>query len=450
MRILMVSLYPPVRDGIAAYAVQAVARLRREDHDVEVLSPGPSAAHHHLDLLGPRGAAALAKRVRGYDKIVVQFHPDVFYPVPASSTARVTESVALGLAFTAAREVEVRVHEIDYEWGRGNSAAALACRALWQTVDKIVVHTEAERDRFADAFRVAHDSIAVEPHGAHFLSHVTNDRAAARRRLGIPDDQLMFLAIGFIQPHKGFDRAIRAFAGADPAACRLDIVGSVRIEEPAYVEHLEEVLQMAATTPGVDVHVGYLSDADFDRWVVACDVVVLPYRSIWSSGVMERAALYERPVIATRVGGLADQAAGRSGITIVEDDTELAVAVRSVIGDAAGAVEHDPWPSHVADRDSIQAEIQARAAAMRPSPGGDATATTLTHRRDASAPLRRVHPLALPPPTSAGFGRGVIKHLVRRATAWQIDPLVHQLNSVHDAAIQSVERVPPEDGVVKG
>jgi hypothetical protein len=41
MRILMVSPYPPIRDGIAAYAVQTVAALRREGHEVEVPPPGP-------------------------------------------------------------------------------------------------------------------------------------------------------------------------------------------------------------------------------------------------------------------------------------------------------------------------------------------------------------------------------------------------------------------------
>lgn len=72
-RILVVSPYPPVRDGIATYALQTVRALRRQGHDVEVLSPGPSAAHHHLDLVGPRGALALAKRIRDYDRVIVQF-----------------------------------------------------------------------------------------------------------------------------------------------------------------------------------------------------------------------------------------------------------------------------------------------------------------------------------------------------------------------------------------
>src|SRR5439155_159192 len=74
------------------------------------------------------------------------------------------------------------------------------------------------------------------------------------------------------------------------------------------------------------IHERYVSDEEFDRWIVAADVVVLPYRHIWSSGVMERAALYDRPVIATRVGGLEAQA--RPGTMIVDDDEELARAMQ--------------------------------------------------------------------------------------------------------------------------
>ena len=61
-RILVVSPYPPVRDGIGAYAVQQVRALRKAGNRVEVLSPFPSAAHHHADLRGPGGAAAIVTR----------------------------------------------------------------------------------------------------------------------------------------------------------------------------------------------------------------------------------------------------------------------------------------------------------------------------------------------------------------------------------------------------
>ena len=103
MRILMVTPYPPARDGLANYAVQEVKRLRAEGHDVEVLSPGPSAAHHHLDLRGPRGALALGKRLRAYDRVIVQYHPAPFFDGVVTPRNRAATSAATSLVRSTRR-----------------------------------------------------------------------------------------------------------------------------------------------------------------------------------------------------------------------------------------------------------------------------------------------------------------------------------------------------------
>lgn len=442
----MVTPYPPARDGIASYAAQTVARLRAGGHDVEVLSPGPSAAHHHLDLLGPRGPLALAKRVRPYDKVIVQFHPDFFYPPGIEGLPRAAVSAALAVAFRLARSVEVVVHEIDYRRGRGRGPAALAEHRLWRSVERIVVHTEAERDDFHRSFKVSKDRVVVGAHGSDFIRRVESTREEARAALGLPAEPFLFLAIGFIQPHKGFDRAVRAFAacGAADRGARMDVVGSVRVEEAQYLDYLDELAGLVAATPGATLHTEYVSDADFDRWIVAADAVVLPYRFIWSSSVFERAALYGRPVIATRVGGLADQAGDRAGVTIVDDDAGLARAMAAALGDPAlvgAAASADPWPAELT-RAQLQHEIRTRAAAAR---GGAIVKDRRTAGAGpgravrASAPLRRVPSLVLPPPNSARPGAGLAKRVIRRLTAWQIDPVVDQVNRLQQAAIQALE-----------
>ena len=85
------SPYPPWRDGIGAYAVQQVRALARLGHHVEVLSPYPSAAHHHLDLVGPAVRLLSGGWPGGFDRMVVQFHPDIFYRVPATPGSRLVE-----------------------------------------------------------------------------------------------------------------------------------------------------------------------------------------------------------------------------------------------------------------------------------------------------------------------------------------------------------------------
>ena len=444
MKILVVSPYPPAPDGIASYAVQSVAALRAQGHDVEVLSPGPSAAHHHLDLVGPRGALALGKRLRGYDRVVVQFHPDFFFPLPPTPNAWTVESVALAAAFRAAKELHVVVHEIDYRNGKGAGPLALSSRLLWRSVDQILVHTEGERADFIEAFGVKPDRVQTLQHGGDFTKRTTHDRASARRSLGLPVAAHLFLSIGFVQRHKGFDRAVRAFDGLAPESSRLAVVGSARLDDEATAGYVSELTELAQQVPGVDLHIGYVSDELFDRWVVAADTVVLPYRSIWSSSVLERAALYERPVIVTDVGGLAEQAGDRS-VTVVADDEQLRAAMREAAGVTAlpgvtPAARSWPAASTAELRAVVQAEVQQRAAQHRRRGAAPTLAASTTPPTQATAPLRRLPALASPQVGSRSFAASLMKRVVRKLTAWQIDPLVQQVNALQAATTSAVER----------
>lgn len=436
-RILVVSPYPPIRDGIGTYAAQEVKRLLLEGHDVEVLSPQPSAAHHHLVLRGARGPVALAKRVAGYDRVIVQYHPDVFYPHPVGPAQKRAITLGLLAVCLRARNVEFRVHEFKPEWGGSE-----LLRRVWLAARRVEVHTETEREQLCAAYRLPADRVQLVEHGAHFEAHAADaDRDAVRAELGIGPEEHCFLSIGFLQPHKGFDRSIRAFArlGAEPGTARLDVVGGLRVEDAGYLAHVEDLRDLADATPGVHLHVGFVGDRRFDEWVLAADTIVLPYRTIWSSGVVERARLYGTPVIATRVGGLEAQAADVA--TFVDDDEGLVRAMTDALlrgRDAGAGASLDAgaeWAPIVApgdrpERERIQEALRVRAGVRaelaRPAPVGAAPRTT----RRGSRGLPR---LSMPQPESGrGIGR-LAKKLVFKLTYWQVAPIVHHVNELQRA-----------------
>ena len=446
MRILMVSPYPPKRDGIATYAAQAVAHLEAQGHQVEVLSPEPSAAHHHLDFhAGPRFGAALARRVPAYDKVVLQWHPAFFYR-SSEPLHRAAVDAALAVAFRRAKQVEVWVHEFEYEDARGTGLRSQACRALFRSATGLFFHSETERDRFLEVVPVDPARIHLAQHGESFVRRSRATREEARATLGVDPASTVFLCIGFIQEHKGFDRAVHAFSGLAAHGARLDIVGSTRLDEPDFVAHLNELDRLCAATPGATLHEGYVSDELFDRWIIASDVVVLPYRHIWSSGVMERAALYERPVIATKVGGLAEQAGDRL-VTLVDDDAGLASAMREALGVAADRVEQG-WDLDGDDLfTAVQGQVRQRARLVR---GGDVEFTggapvAAAPHEDAPAsgqatlPVKRLPGYSRPPATSLRPGVSQLKRAVRRLISWEVDPVVHHELLLQQAVVASVD-----------
>jgi hypothetical protein len=65
----------------------------------------------------------------------------------------------------------------------------------------------------------------------------------------------------------------------------------------------------------------YLADEEFDTWIAAADVFVLPYRRAWSSGALARAQALGTPAFVSSVGGLAEQSSGAD--RVFETDEEL-------------------------------------------------------------------------------------------------------------------------------
>jgi glycosyltransferase involved in cell wall biosynthesis len=187
-------------------------------------------------------------------------------------------------------------------------------------------HTRAEWSALESAYGVTVRG-SVIPHLVH-PAIAGADRDEARRALGIDAGGPVFVIPGFIQPSKGIDRALPAFQGGGSA--RLWIVGSVRdrtSENDAYIELLRRRTEQEIRMRLIEQ---FLGDEEFDRWIVAADWVLLPYRTSWSSGVLARAHALRTPAMVTAVGGLVEQA-GDDDVVVPNDDE----AIRRAIDEAA-------------------------------------------------------------------------------------------------------------------
>jgi glycosyltransferase involved in cell wall biosynthesis len=146
---------------------------------------------------------------------------------------------------------------------------------------------------------------------------MTKERARARLALRV--DGPLFVCAGFVQPDKGFDRAIRAFATAGSRG-RLAIVGSVREATPDNLRYAGDLRGLAERFVNVAVIERFVDDEDFDAWIRAADVFVLPYRRAWSSGALARAQRLGTPAFVAAVGGLAEQAGERDRVFGTDDE----------------------------------------------------------------------------------------------------------------------------------
>jgi glycosyltransferase involved in cell wall biosynthesis len=344
MRVLIVAPYPPRHCGIGVYARAQAGALRAEGHAVTVLSPPDGDGDLRAPFLGGRAflrAAAIGGR---FDRLVVHFQPALFYRPRRPASKVLTSAAFLALALRRGGILEIVVHEADPPRRWRPDYAIL--RQVFPLSHRVSFHTSAEWRALRNAYRLRRRMLRAQL-VPHLVAPAATppSRDQARRSLGMPAEGPVFVCAGFLQPSKGFDRAVEAFArafparsgGADrngndtpdagsPRSPSLYLVGSIREETAENRAYVERLRGRCAQVPGVRLVEDFVSDDGFDLWLVAADRVVLPYRRSWSSGVLARAQALGTRAVVTAEGGLAEQA-GKDDV-VVRDDDELIEALR--------------------------------------------------------------------------------------------------------------------------
>ena len=214
------------------------------------------------------------------------------------------------------------------------SLRRVALGRIYHAVDGLVALSEIARKELIAGFAVPEAKVARIGQGNYFSCGVESapPKGEARRRLGIEGDRKLVLFFGSLKPSKGLDFLIRAFArvkAVEPKAFLL-IAGETRGVDVAECRSLIDRLGL---TDSASLRPDYVAAEALPDYLVAADLVALPYLRIYQSGVLHLAYSFGRPVVATRVGGLAeDVQEGKSGLLVPPADEEsLAGAILELI-----------------------------------------------------------------------------------------------------------------------
>ncbi len=347
---VVISTFPPDQCGVARYAEQQCAAMERAGSVRRLRAERRGPFYRASPLLFLRAMAGTSSR----ETIIV--HWNRFLYVSGRTWTRFFIWLSLGLMLRG-RDVTVIFHDPDFAPVPAGRARILVRRWLddplrdwvWATGrGSYLFHTTWERNQFSGTFRSEAKAETVRlksdlvDHRASFVPAVPYDRAQARSHLGLGLDGCVFLCIGFLVEHKGFERAIEAFGCSEAAAQgRLYVVGSrgPAADRGGYVGGLRA---LAEGTAGVELVEGFVSDEEFDTWVIASDAVVCPYAAASSSGVVARAQVLGRTVIASGVGGLRDQLRAEDILLGPLLHAELIHAFDEVAQQAGSHVAYEP------------------------------------------------------------------------------------------------------------
>ncbi|MDZ7363247.1 MAG: glycosyltransferase [candidate division KSB1 bacterium] len=319
MRIIIVSTAYPLRGGIAHYNALLASHLSRR-HTVEIITfkrqypklffPGKSQeesggsfpqdgitpAPQWVDSINPLNWMRVAREIRRRKPDVLIFKYWLPFFGPCFGT----------IARLAKRGTKIKVlficdNVIPHERRLGDVALT---RYAFKPADYFIVQSDAvEKDllqHFPDAiYRKA-------PHPVYEIFGAPMAKSAARKALGITARNVI-LYFGYIRPYKGVMVLLEAMAKLRQSQSEIGetlllVVGEFYDDEQKYRRrgrelNLDSCLRFVAN---------YVPTAEVAAYFSAADVVVLPYLSATQSGIAQIAYHFDKPVIATEVGGLTE------------------------------------------------------------------------------------------------------------------------------------------------
>ena len=233
------------------------------------------------------------------------------------------------------KKVVLTVHNVNTE-KRDNKDSAFnrfTLRIQYQLADHLFVHTEKMKQELIRGFGVRPDRISVIPLGINNFAPQTNlTPAEAKQRLGIRPDEKAILFFGRITPYKGLEILVEAFQKSLPSGDNYRLMIAGRPEEATEASYwfpIREGLQGDVQKGRVLLRAAHIPDEETELYFKAADVVVLPYRDIYQSGILFLGYSFGLPALAANVGSLKDEMIeGRTGFLFKpEDPADLARAI---------------------------------------------------------------------------------------------------------------------------
>jgi glycosyltransferase involved in cell wall biosynthesis len=236
------------------------------------------------------------------------------------------------LAARALRKpVVVKVHGSDLNVIAQQPSARAVMRRVLPRADAMVVMSRALGDELA-SIGVDRARIHLVQNGVKTDLFRPQDRAHARRALGLDADKPLVLYVGSLKREKGVVDLLDAFAtlrAARPEA-RLALLG----DGPA---RAEVEARRASWGEAAPIAPGGRPSAEVATWMAAADVITLPSWMEGQPNVVLEALASGRPVVASRVGGIPD--------ALRDPETGILVDARDVpaLCSALAAALARPW-----------------------------------------------------------------------------------------------------------
>lgn len=247
----------------------------------------------------------------GSFKLIVHKHPKSIHPkswkvsnIAINEILRIKpdilhlDDVSLRLAPLLFRIGELPIvltlHDVRPHLGEENWRRRLGTILTFKRVKHFIVHSEFSRNQFLEQYSYTRKMVSTVPLGIIDVFH------EFLREDIHPEPLNSVLFFGRISPYKGVDVFIRALeiVSKKISHCKFIIAG-----KPIHGYRMPPI-PFLSNNGTIEIHDRFLSNKEIAAFIAKSTIIVCPYLDATQSGVVLTAYAFNKPVIATNVGGL--------------------------------------------------------------------------------------------------------------------------------------------------
>ncbi|HXX53267.1 MAG TPA: glycosyltransferase, partial [Thermodesulfovibrionales bacterium] len=232
------------------------------------------------------------------------------------------------------KKVLLTVHEVvPHRPFMGGHIDKRLMKRMYESADLLIVHTELLKNKLAKSYAVDPIKIRVIHHGYFRHAKVSADINTLKAKYRIPMGKKVLLFFGAIRENKGLAVLLHAMQALKSGFFLL-IAGEPAglSERPA--EHYEEIIEKAGLSDSVYWVKKYIMNEEAAEFFSIADAIILPYKKTFhaQSGVLNLAIGYEKPCVASDVGGMGETVKKYNlGVAVApENPSELVLGVQQL------------------------------------------------------------------------------------------------------------------------
>jgi len=192
-------------------------------------------------------------------------------------------------------KVVLTVHDVSSF--SNSSTSPIIGKLIYKLTDRIMTHNEFSKLEILNVDANLSSCISIVPHGNYTsFINIQFDKEKSKEQLGIPINRRILLFFGMIKKVKGLEILLSSLKDVIKQNPDVLLVIAGKPWENDFSNY-QKIIDENNLSEYILLHTKFIPQDDVGHYYCASDLIVLPYKKIYQSGVLMMTLSYKRPAL---------------------------------------------------------------------------------------------------------------------------------------------------------